>query len=256
MHELEEFVSQLSKVWQVVEEPDFPWLGYRADAYNLEVRSEVLTALENINEALSDLQLETEDFSAKLGVFPPETFARIVWLIEVSKFLYESPKPEAKWLTNPDIEKLYNEAKNYNEITIWIKDTRVSLNERYNPSFSICLLTGQRKLSRHLDSLGKTVSRSRFGRKRISPKRENFSAFVKNTQVAARKWRETSWALAPMLGLDGEGLTIQHLKDLSRMALLFLLEDKPEPQWFDAKYLEQVQETLGKQNDFIKNITC
>ena len=48
-------VSQLSKVWQVIEEPDFPWLGYRADFYNLELRSEVLTSLENINETLGDL---------------------------------------------------------------------------------------------------------------------------------------------------------------------------------------------------------
>ena len=70
MHELEDLVSQLSKVWLVIEEePDFPWLGYRASAYNLEIRSEVLTALDNINETLHELQLETEDFSAKLGVF-------------------------------------------------------------------------------------------------------------------------------------------------------------------------------------------
>ena len=48
MHELEDNVSQLSKVWQVIEEPDFPWLGYRADAYNLEIRSELLTTLEKI----------------------------------------------------------------------------------------------------------------------------------------------------------------------------------------------------------------
>ena len=60
-------VSELSKVWQVVEEPDFPWLGYGADAYNLELRSEVLTALEDINETLGDLRQEAEDYSAKLG---------------------------------------------------------------------------------------------------------------------------------------------------------------------------------------------
>ena len=70
MRELEELVSQLSKVWQVIEEPDFPWLGYRADKYNLEIRSELLTTLESINETLRGLELETEDFSAKLGVFP------------------------------------------------------------------------------------------------------------------------------------------------------------------------------------------
>ncbi len=122
MHELEELVSQLSKVWQVIEEPDFPWLGYRADAYNLEIRSEVLTALENISETLHELQMEAEDFSAKLGVFPPETFAKMRWLLEVSKFLYESPKPEAYWLTTPDIAKLVSEAKAYDETSIWIKE--------------------------------------------------------------------------------------------------------------------------------------
>ena len=55
MRELEELVSQLSKVWQVIEEPDFPWLGYRADKYNLEIRSELLTTLEDINEILREL---------------------------------------------------------------------------------------------------------------------------------------------------------------------------------------------------------
>ncbi len=58
MHELEELVSQLSKVWQVIEEPDFPWLGYKADKYNLEIRSALLTTLENINETLRGLQLK------------------------------------------------------------------------------------------------------------------------------------------------------------------------------------------------------
>ena len=30
------------------------------------------------------------------------------------------------------------------------------------------------------------------------------------------------------------------------MAMLCFADDKPEPQWFDAKYLEQVQETVAK----------
>jgi very-short-patch-repair endonuclease len=49
-----------------------------------------------------------------------------------------------------------------------------------------------------------------------------------------------------LLGLDGEDLTVKQLKQLSRMALLCFAADKPEPQWFDAKYLEQVQETVAK----------
>ncbi len=50
----------------------------------------------------------------------------------------------------------------------------------------------------------------------------------------------------PLLGLDNIDLTITQLKQLSRMALLCFANDKPEPEWFDSKYLEQVQETVSK----------
>ncbi|MCJ7762049.1 DUF4011 domain-containing protein, partial [Candidatus Bathyarchaeota archaeon] len=127
MHELEDLVSQLSKVWQVVEEPDFPWVGYRANVYNLEVRSELLTALEGIASTINDLQLESETFSGKLGLNPPPTLEKVNWLISISKFLFESPKPEADWLTNKDVDKLINEAKGYRETCEWIKTTRKNL---------------------------------------------------------------------------------------------------------------------------------
>ena len=246
MHELEELVSQLSKVWQVIEEPDFPWLGYRAHKYNLEVRYEVLTMLENINETLHELQVETEDFSAKLGVFPPESFARITWLLEVSKFLYESPKPEADWLTNSDIEKLISEAKTYNDTCVWIKNTRTSLNERYNPSLFDLVLNRSAEIKQSLEALGKMLPAVELEEGEFLQKQEKLLAFVKNTQLASRKWRETSQALAPLLGLDSDGLTVKQLKELSRMALLCFAEDKPEPQWFDSAYFEQVQEIVSK----------
>ncbi|MGA2386108.1 MAG: DUF3320 domain-containing protein [Candidatus Bathyarchaeia archaeon] len=246
MHELEALVSQLSKVWQVVEEPDFPWLGYRADAYNLEIRSEVLTTLEGINGTLSDLQLKAEDYSAKLGVFPPETFTRINWLLKVSKFLTESPKPESYWLTNPDVEKLYVEAKNYAEASIWIKNTRASLMERYTPSLFNLPLNESTEIKRQLEALNRMLPAVGLEESEFFGKREKLLAFIKNTQVAARKWRETSQALAPMLGLDGEGLTITQVKELSRMALLCFVEDKPEAQWFDSKYFEQVEDIMAK----------
>jgi very-short-patch-repair endonuclease len=246
MHELEALVSQLSKVWQVVEEPDFPWLGFRADVYNLELRSEVLTTLEGLNGALSDLQLEAEGYSAKLGVFPPETFARISWLLEVSKFLTESPKPESNWLTNSNIEKLCVEAKNYAETSIWIKDTRASLMERYQPAIFNLSLNRSEQIKQQIEALTKLFPGVGLEEGEFLPQRERLLAFVKITEVAARKWRETSLALASVLGLDSDGLTIKHMKDLSRMALLCFAQDKPEPQWFDAKYFEQVEEILAE----------
>jgi very-short-patch-repair endonuclease len=246
MQELESLVSQLSKVWQVIEEPDFPWLGYRANTYNLEIRSEVLTTLENINEKLHGLELETEDFSAKLGVFPPETFARIIWLLEVSKFLYESPKPESYWLTNPNVEKVLVEAKTYNDTALWIRSTRAILNERYNQTLFNLVLNRSEEINQQIEVLSKMLPAVRLEEGDFLQKREKLLAFIRNTRLTSRKWRENAQALATLLGLDAAGLTIKQLKELSRMAMLVFAEDKPEPQWFDAKYFEQVQEIVAK----------
>ena len=98
----------------------------------------------------------------------------------------------------------------------------------------------------NLDAVGKMLPGVELQESDFLQKQEKFLSFIRNTQLASKKWRETSQALAPMLGLDSEGLTIQQLKELSRMALLVFAEDKPEPQWFDAKYFEQVQEIVTK----------
>jgi hypothetical protein len=246
MRELEELVSQLSKVWQVVEEPDFPWLGYKADKYNLEIRSELLTALEAINETLRGLELENEDFSAKIGVFPPESFARIQWLLDVSSLLFESPKPEVFWMTNPALSNLLAEANMYLETTNWIKATRVSLSERYNPALYDLALTRSQEVQLAVNAAVKAMGTLNLEEGDFIAKREKLLTFIKNLELTAKKWRETAQALAPTLGLDYGDLTVTQLKQLSRMALLCFAEDKPEPQWFDAKYLEQVQETVAK----------
>ena len=246
MRELEELVSQFSKVWQVIEEPDFPWLGYRVDKYNLEIRSELLTTLEKIYETLCGLQLKTEDFSAKLGVFPPETFARIQWLLNVSKLLLESPKPEAYWLTNPNLDNLLNEAKTYLEASSWIKKTRANLMERYQQSLFVLDLNRSAEVQQALSALGAILPAINREESDLLSKRENLSAYLRNTGLNIHKWRDISQALAQLFGLDSADLTVAQLKQLSRMALLCFADDKPEPEWFDAKYLEEVQETVSK----------
>jgi hypothetical protein len=246
MRELEDLVSQLSKVWQVIEEPDFPWLGYRADKYNLEIRSELLTTLESINETVHELELETEDFSARLGIFPPETFARITWLLEVGKLLFESPKPEASWLTNKDLDKLLSEAKTYFDTSTWIKNTRANLMERYQSALFTLVLNRSTELQQAVSTLSKMLPEVNIEEGELLQKREKLLVYVRSTQSASRKWRETAQALAQLLGLDGDDFTVTQLKQLSLMALLCFANDKPEPQWFDAKYFEQVQETVIK----------
>ena len=246
MRELEELVFYLSKVWPVIEEEDFPWVGYKADKYNLEIRSELLTNLEAVIATVCELEYECDDFSAQLGVLPPENFQRIQWLHDVSNMLYESPRPEAYWLTTSSLDMLLVEAKTYLETAQWIKAARADLETRYSPKLYELELSKSAELQQSLNAANQIVGSVNLSESDFLQKRNALYQYIKNLQLTFKKWRETSTALTSMLGLDGSDLNVIQLKQLSRMALLCFSEDKPEAEWFDIKYLKQVKETVEK----------
>jgi hypothetical protein len=247
--EIEGLTSELSKVWHVIEEPDFPWAGYRASIYNLEVRSELLTTIEVLAQTVEDLQLECANFSGQLGLSPPANLERIKWLISIGKLLYESPKPEAQWLTNRNVGTLIAEAKGYHETCQWIKATRKSLLERYNTTLFDLAFDRSNELKKNLLILEKLFPGIDLQEAEFLGKQEKLLAYIRSTQQAAKKWRENSRALADICGLPTENLNMQNAKQLSKMASFCFTEDKPEPQWFDSEVFQQVQNTVSKAKD-------
>ncbi len=247
--ELEGLTSELSKVWQVVEEPDFPWAGYRASIYNLEVRSELLTTIEILAQTIEDLQLESANFSGQLGLSPPASLERVKWLVSIGRLLYESPKPEAQWLTNPDVDTLIVEAKGYNETCQWIKTTRTSLLERYNTTLFDLAFDRSSELKKNLLILEKLFPTVDMQEAEFLGKQEKLLTYIKATQQAARKWSENAKALSEIFGLPTDNLSLQSARQLSKMALYCFAEDKPEPHWLDGNVFLQVQNAVAKAKD-------
>ena len=99
--------------------------------------------------------MEGANFSGQLGLNPPANLERTNWLISLGKLLYESPKPEAQWLTNKEIDKLITEAKSYNETCQWIKTTKASLLGRYNPTIFNLAFDRSDELKQGLTHLGR-----------------------------------------------------------------------------------------------------
>jgi very-short-patch-repair endonuclease len=247
--ELEGLTSELSKVWQVVEEPDFPWAGYRASIYNLEVRSELLTTIEVLAQTVEDLQLEAANYSGQFGLNAPASLERVKWVISIAKMLYESPKPEAQWLTTREVDTLITEAKSYNETCQWIKTTRKSLLDRYNPTLFNLAFDQSNELKKNLLILEKLFPTVDLQEAEFLGKQEKLLTYIKATQQAAKKWRENATALAEIFGLPTDNLTLQNARQLSKMALYCFTEDKPEPQWLDSTVFQQVQNAVAKAKD-------
>jgi len=244
--ELEGLTSELSKVWQVVEEPAFPWAGCRASLYNLEIRSELLTSLEVLAQTIEDLRIESTNYSTQIGLTPPENLERIKWLITISKLLYESPQPEAHWLTNRDVDTLMVEAKDYNETCQWAKATRNSLLERYHGSLFNLAFDRSIELKKNLLLLEKLFPNTNLQETEFLAKQEKLLTYIRNTQQTIRKWRENAQTLADLFGLTLNNLNLQNVTHLSKLALFCFTEYKPEPQWFDPTVFQQVNSTISK----------
>ncbi len=242
MLELEDLMARLKTVWQVMEDPDFAWRGYRGSEYNVEVRAEVSTDLGYIVSTIEALKLEVHKLANQLDLGTPSTFERVRWLIEISHLLLESPKPEANWVMHPNLDKLISEAETYLAMFDWCKATRSRLLERYNTSFFNLGLTTSEELENGLSLIDKLLLSSNLEESELLEKREKLLDFAKHTQVLYSSWSEKSWQLAQTLGLPTGNLTPDRIRQLSHIALLCFSEDKPELRWLDPDYFQRVKE--------------
>ena len=246
MRELENLVSQLSGVWQAVEEKDFPWRGYRGNTYSLEVRSELSAFLENLISLMNLLRLEVAEYSKKLGLDAPATFAQVNWLIEISRLLMDSPKPEASWVRHPDIYELINEAKAYQSMFEWRQSIKTRLLESYNEAFFNLSLNKSTEIEQALTAIRQLITPASIEEGKLLKKQEKLSKFLKNIHELTDKWTGHAKELAQQLGLSSENLTVERAGQLSRIALLCFSENKPEAAWFDPSYFRRVQEIVPK----------
>ena len=246
MRELENLVSQLGSVWQVVEEKDFCWRGYRGNDYTLEIRSEVSKFLENLISQINLLRLDSAGFSKQLGLDSPATLAQVNWLIEIGNLLMESPKPEANWVTHPDIYELIREAKAFQNMFDWRQTTRTRLLASYKEPFFCLKLDKSAEIEQALISLHQTINPSSIEEGELINKREKLSKFLSNFSGFTEKWTKYSRELAQRFGLSTENLTLEGIGQLFRIALLCFSEDKPEATWFDLSYFRRVQEIVPK----------
>lgn len=245
MRDLEDLMSRLKNVWQVTDE-DFPWRGYREDNYDLEVRSELLTVLDNLLSTVEAFRTEVGKFANRLGMDPPPTFDRVNWLIEIGNFVSESPEPKASWVTHPNVDQLMTEAETHRATFEWRKATRSRLLERYDEAFFSLVLNRSAEFEKALSAVEKLLQSSNIEESDLLEKREKLLDFVKVTQVLSEKWNEQSWQLAQMLDIPIEHLTSKNVRQLYRLALMCHSEEKPESSWLDPTYFMQVKEAFPK----------
>ena len=246
MHELEELMSHLKNLWQVVEEPEFPWRGYRGNRYNLEVRSELATQLEQIISTINLLRIEASTYAQQLGLETPPTLERINWMISLSNLLLESPRPEANWVTDSKIDQIISEANNYRATIKECQLIRSQLMELYDESLFKILLNISNELEQALSAMDNLIVSSSIKEGELLVKRESLLILVKETPITNTKWIQRTLELNQFFGFTNENITPERVKQLARLASLCFSENKPERKWFDQSFFQLTKEMVRK----------
>jgi very-short-patch-repair endonuclease len=243
---IEAITMRLQSVWQVSEEPEFPWRGYNANTYNIEIRSELSTLLDRLILTINTLRAEASRISEQLEIEIPANIQKIQWLIAITNLIKESPKPEASWLMSSNVEQLIQEARNIQNTFNGWQTTRITLGDHYNALVFALSIDTSANIAKCIEETKSRINLNNAENGELFEKREQLLSFLSLTTELSRKWNDTARELAEIIGLPAENLTIEHVKQLAQIATICSLENKPEKAWLDPICLQQTAALLPK----------
>ena len=231
--QLLESMTKLKTVWKVVDESDFPWYGFLGNNFDMEICTELSNSLTILLSSIQQLQLEINHFSINLGLSPVSTFQQINWLLKIGSFLQESPKPEIDWVMNPQLDLVIDEAKNYQKLKLWCKQTREILLEKYTSSLFKIDPIRSLEISKILSELPRFLGPINLEESQLFRKRHELLAFVKDTFLRIEHWISSANELLQLFSLPNTDNSIERVNQISQLANLCFSEFKPEPHWLN-----------------------
>ena len=225
---LEGLVTQLKNVWQVAEEQNFPWKGYKGTVYNLQIRMELIALLDGLLRTMDKLNKEAFKISAELGLDEPTTIDRVRWLVSITQLLSDTLKPEKDWMVKSDLDSLINESENNKKFFEWRSTKRSYLSDKYADSLYNLSIYTSSTLTNQLNDLKSLIKLQRPEEEDLLSKRQEIIDFLSFTSDCSEIWLSDFNELALNFGFPTDGINIDQVKRLAQIAIECFSQDKPE----------------------------
>lgn len=130
LDELKQLLQRLQHHWHIRSERDYPWRGFKADRYSLQLRDEVVGLIDKVRSRGDKLRAAADQYAAQFGLR-----GSIADLLKLGDLLEKRPaNTMANWLTTPDLAAFTAEFEKCAEQYQRLGDARKPLTERYGPS--------------------------------------------------------------------------------------------------------------------------
>src|SRR5260370_30016881 len=127
LDELTQLLQRLQHHWHIRTDKNYPWHGFKADRYSLQLRDEVLTLIDRIRARGDKLRASAEQYAAQLGLR-----AALSDLLKLGDLLEKRPSNVvASWLTTADLAAFIADFEKCAEQYQRLGQARKPLTERY-----------------------------------------------------------------------------------------------------------------------------
>lgn len=128
LDELTQLLQRLQQHWHIRTEGNYPWRGFKADRYSLQLRDEIVGLIDKVRARDDKLRAAAEQYANQLGVVGKSSE-----LLRLGDLLEKRP-PHAlpAWLTTPDLMALAAEFEKCAEQTQRFAQARKPLTDRYS----------------------------------------------------------------------------------------------------------------------------
>jgi hypothetical protein len=129
LDELKGLLQRLQALWHVRADGDFPWRGFKADRYTLQLRDEVLGLIDRVRARGDKLRAAADQYGRQLG-----TSGSIAGLLKLGDLLEKRPPHvSADWLRAADLAGLATDLERCADQYQRLAQARAPLTERYGP---------------------------------------------------------------------------------------------------------------------------
>jgi hypothetical protein len=127
LDELQQLLQRLQHHWHIRTDKNYPWRGFKADRYSLQLRDEIVSLIDRIRAAGGKLRTSADQYAGQLGLS-----GSISDLLKLGDLLEKRPaNTQASWLTTPDLAAFIADFEKCTEQYQRLGQARKPLTERY-----------------------------------------------------------------------------------------------------------------------------
>jgi hypothetical protein len=251
LDELMGHLRKLQGLWHIRTEADFPWRGFKADRYNLQLRDEVVALIDRIRGRGDKLRAAADQYGKQLGVS-----GSVAGLLKLGDLLERRPAHvEAAWLSELDLAALAADLERCADQYQRLAQARKPLTDRYGAALWLLPEGAAARVESAWKSAAALLSPDDERGAAFLAQQQKLRAWAADTQKRVPAWLTElrtldKWLLLPLPvgagaspGTTGDGKLDPSAEDVRHFARLVTLCQTNHPA--ERRWLDETQTLAG-----------